>query len=317
MLWRVRSFAREKRFGRAVVLAGVVAEVVAGLLWASTALAGGGPATDAYEGIGERAVEAHLFADLYLQHDFNSPQSALVQLRAFDFVDGPSVGLLGVTLARRPRTVGFRIDAGVGDLATGYYNDDPLSRSDPDLALWLSRVQQAFLTVVAPVGRGLQIDAGKYDTPIGFEDNRSFTNWNYSRSLLFTFAEPSVHLGLRATYPFTDTTAVSVFWNNGWNTNGGVDFGGLAAYATVAATDWLRASVRGEWLADPEGYATGTPQTVGEVTATLEGHAEVHRLSLAIRLEYRHDHSTAPVFQQDDGSRFYQDTITVALLASY
>ena len=369
--------------------------IIAALFWGGLARAGGGPPTDAYDGdgIGERPVEAHLFADLYVQHDFNLPASGRVQLRAFDSVDGPSLGLLGVTLARRPRRVGFRIDAGVGDLADAYVRDDPSSVRQPELARWLSRVQQAFVTVALPLGGGLQLDAGKYDTPIGFEDNRSFTNWSYSRSLLFTFAEPSVHLGLRATYKLGKRAAVALFWNNGWNANffdgsamrsyavagrwqprpqlelvlvyagglerppsqptdptlafrhllavyaryaptakltlvlagdyghdaarGGVGFGGVAAYVSVPATRWLRVSARGELLADPQGFATGTAQSVGEVTATVEGHGQVHRLALSIRLEVRHDHSTARFFQHDGGARPFQDTITLAVLASY
>ena len=44
-------------------------------------------------------------------------------------------------------------------------------------------------------------------------------NWNYSRSLLYTLAEPTYHTGLRATYPMTTTLDASANWLNGRNTN--------------------------------------------------------------------------------------------------
>jgi hypothetical protein len=362
------------------------------LLLCGTARAGGGPAVDAYEDIADRPLDAHVFVDLYLQHDFADPPSGLVTLREFDFTNGPAIGFLRLTLAHKPKRVGFRIDFGVGDLADGLYVDDPLSVTHPEVARWLSRFEQAFFTVIVPVGSGLQIDAGKFNTPIGWEDNESLTNWNYSRSLLFSFAEPSVQSGLRVSYDFGDWAA-SLFWLNGWNTNiaggndlrsgavaarykkgesfeislvwagglerpptqiadpnqtfrslidlsvrwnpkkrlslvltadwandraqGGVNFGGVTVYASVEATKWLRATVRTEVFFDPQGFATGHDQTLGEVTGTVELHGKISGAGLALRLEARHDQSSAPVFDAAGGPQSWQDTLTAALLASY
>lgn len=195
------------------------------------AWAGGGPPAG-YDDIGAGALDAHALADLYLQQKFGAPGP--VQLRSFDTANGPAIGLLQLTLAHQPRRLGFRIDFGVGDRANGYLVQDPLAATHPDLAEWLSRIQQSFVTVVMPVGHGLQLDVGKFATPIGFEGNDSVSNWNYSRSLLFTFAEPTVHSGLRLSYDFGPVSA-SLFWINGWNTNFA---GGNGLRSAAAAATW-------------------------------------------------------------------------------
>jgi len=63
-----------------------------------------------------------------------------------------------------------------------------------------------------PIGRGLVIDVGKFGTPLGLASNETQKNWNYSRSLLYTLAEPTYHTGLRATYPLADSFALTGYW---------------------------------------------------------------------------------------------------------
>jgi hypothetical protein len=125
---------------------------------------------------------------------------------------------LRVTLAHRPGRVGFRIDAGVGDTAQGFQRIDPENSDHPRLAQALSYVQQAFVTVVVPVGEGIALDAGKFTTPVGLEENETWQNWNYSWSLLYTLPEPTYHSGLRATYK-THRWTLQALWANGWDSN--------------------------------------------------------------------------------------------------
>ena len=70
---------------------------------------------------------------------------------------------------------------------------------------------------IGPVGKGLQLDFGKFVTPMGAEVIETKDNWNYSRSLLFALAIPYYHAGLRATYNFSDKFAASAYLVNGWN----------------------------------------------------------------------------------------------------
>ena len=196
------------------------------------AWAGGGAATDAYEGVREDTpIDVHGLADTYVQ--LRSPRGGPVQYRAFDdHSNALSLDLLRMTVAHRPGSAGFRIDLGIGDTADAFQTADPAMAKYRDLSRGLSYVQQAFATVA--VGGGTTIDVGKFGTPIGLEDNETPQNWNYSRSLLFTLAEPTYHTGLRTTHGVTRSLAVSAFWLNGWNTNV-LEGDGMRSFA-VAAT---------------------------------------------------------------------------------
>lgn len=369
--------------------------VLAVVACGGAAFAGGGPATDAYDDISQDPpVDFHLLLDLYLLHNFNGPASGRNQLREFDFNSNlPSLSYLRLTLARRPRRLGLRLDVGLGDTADSYRAADPLQQNHPSVARGLSFVEQAFVTVVVPAGRGIQVDVGKFSTPVGLEDNESVTNWNYSRSFLYSWAEPSLHVGARASYRASDQLSLSLFWLNGWNSNvvggdgmrsfagaasyrpserwwlvlvylgglerpptqldgklsfrnvlsgyvtytpvkpvtfslavdygndlaaGGVNWWGVAGYARLQARPWLAATLRGEYFADPDGFATGTRQQLAEATATLEAQHRSGRARLLLRLEYRHDQSNRRPFEgaQPD-SRSTQDTLTLALAATF
>jgi hypothetical protein len=210
-------------------------------LWASlivllpcgVARASGGP--DAYGDIdAAAAVDVHGLVDGYWLHNFDEPASKTNQLRAFDFDTGFRLGYLRLTLARRPGRVGFRVDAGFGNTADVFYHQDPAAARHPHVARAYSYFGQAFFTAVVPLERPLQIDVGKFGTPVGLEDNETLSNWNYSRSLLYTWAEPSLHTGARATWSAAGALDLALFWVNGWD-SGVLDGSGMRTFA-VAAT---------------------------------------------------------------------------------
>jgi hypothetical protein len=376
--------------------AALISSVVCGccLYGGGLALAGGGAATDAYEGLGEPgAVATHALADLYVMENFNHPASGLNQLRAFDFRDRPSIGYLRGTLAVVPRTAGFRLDVGAGNTADVFEQQDPAAAQHPSWARATSHLGQAFVTLVLPLTRPIALEVGKFATPMGLEDNESLPNWSYSRSLLYSWAEPTLHTGLRATSQLAPTLALSLFWVNGWDANvldgsgmrtfagavtwkprdeievaaadmiglehppaqlgaplslrnllnasvvvepwagisfalsadvgddragGGVNWWGVAWYARLALSGWAAAALRGEVLSDPDGFVTGTRQSVAALTTTAEARGRIGRLLVVGRLEYRHDQSDAPVFESaTPASRTHQDTVTIALISAF
>jgi len=63
----------------------------------------------------------------------------------------------------------------------------------------------------------LTVIAGKFVTLAGAEVIASPTNPNFSRSILFGYAIPFAHTGLRATYAASDTVSVILGVNNGWD----------------------------------------------------------------------------------------------------
>jgi Putative beta-barrel porin-2, OmpL-like. bbp2 len=256
-----------------------------------TARAGGGAATDAYEDIREDVpIDTHLLADLYFQHIVEGSDRGAALYRPFELRnDIPSVSLLRLTLAHRPDTLGFRLDAGVGDTADAYRDSDPASTRYPTSSRWLSYVQQAYVTAVLPAGRGVAIDVGKFGTPVGLEDNETRKNWNYSRGLLFTLAEPTYHTGIRATAAVTDELAVSAFWLNGWNTN---LLAGNGMRSGAVALSWRSP---GDWDASLV-YATGLERPQSRLWEETLGfrheldlsavHTLTPHLSLAATMDY-------------------------------
>ena len=213
------------------------------LLLPRLALAGGGAETDPYDDVPEDArFFVGAFADLYVSGNFNHPSTGRNQLREFDLTaNQPALELGRLTLAHKPKRIGFRLDAIVGDTSDAYFASDPASRRYPNAADFFQHLGQAFLTVVIPLKHYLAIEVGKFDTPVGLEDNASGSNWNYSRSLIFSFAEPSIHTGIRVTVVPTSSLGISLFWVNGWNSNwiAGNDLRSFAAAATWKPADSL------------------------------------------------------------------------------
>ena len=261
-----------------------------------TALAGGGAATDSYEGIRRGVLlDVHGLADIYFQGSFNAPASNTTQLRSFDTrVDTPALGILRLTAAHAPDPFGFRLDVGVGDLPDAYLRSDPAASEHPEVSRALSYVEQAFVTMTLPIGsaRPLRLDAGKFETPIGLEDNEAIENWNYSRSLLYLLAEPSFHAGLRATYRPIDELAVSAYWVNGWDANV-LDGNGMRALA--GAVTW-NPSERVEAVVDYMGGLERAPTHLADPTLTFRHALDAYvtfdltrRVSFACTADYGHD----------------------------
>jgi Putative beta-barrel porin-2, OmpL-like. bbp2 len=59
--------------------------------------------------------------------------------------------------------------------------------------------------------------AGKFTTIAGAEVAQAVSNTNFSRSFLFTFAEPLTHTGVRANYAASNNLKFTLGINNGWN----------------------------------------------------------------------------------------------------
>src|SRR3954464_7255406 len=69
-------------------------------------------------------------------------------------------------------------------------------------------IKQAYVALRAPVGNGLDIKLGVWDTIVGYETFDSGNNPNYTRSYGYTI-EPTTHTGLLLTYQFSDMLGFS------------------------------------------------------------------------------------------------------------
>lgn len=322
--------------------------------------------------------------DFYAAWNANQPASQQNALYNFDDNDNAlAINLAELRITRpvaHPGDLGFTAVLGYGDAET------IVAASDPSGGDGLGHVLQLFGSVIAPVGNGLQVDFGKFATPLGAEVIESAANWNYSRSLLFALAIPYFHMGVRATYPFSRQFSGYAMVVNGWNeignanhgesygvggtwtpdsaisvsenylagpeaeaatrvhrqvtdteatvtlsphwaVMGNYDFGensgggaparwqGAAAYVHFTWNSHWAFTPRVEWFTDPQGFATGTPQQLREITLTPEWRAGEH---LAVRPEFRLDQSSKPYFVRRNGTRSReQPTVAVGWIVSF
>jgi hypothetical protein len=262
------------------------------------AFAGGGAALDVYDDIDEHAaLDAHGLIDVYALYNFNGPASGRNQLREFDFSDGLAISYLRATFARRPRRFGFRLDVGLGNTADIYYSQDPAIVEHPQLARAFSYIPQAFVTVVIPFRKKLQLDIGRFATPVGLEDNESLSNWNYSRSFLYSWAEPALHTGLRLSCQVATKVGVSIFWVNGWNSVfvDGSDMRSFGAAATWKPRDGIVVVLTYmAGLEHPPQHLAG-PLSFRNLVSTSAVWQARKAVSLAISVDYGNDLSEGGV----------------------
>ena len=230
-----------------------------------------------------RSIGVVGFVDAYYSYRFQ-PSSGDAQLRNFDTKHNQfSFNLAEIALERRPTTqsrLGFRLDFNVGPAT------DMVHAAEPGGPGQFRNLQQGYVTYLAPLGRGLQIDVGKMVTPLGAEVIETKDNWNYSRSLLFALAIPYYHMGARVAYGFGDRFAIAGLIVNGWNNvvenNGGKSFGVQATFKPTSK------------LSIVQGYMVGPEQTdddedIRQVSDTIVTYAAVSWLSLMANYDIGRD----------------------------
>jgi hypothetical protein len=170
--------------------------------------------------------------DGYYGYNFNRPYTLTNALRAYDVSHNSlSINQAGLIVERtanldRGRRVGGRLDLMFGQ-ATETLQGSPANEPRPFV---VRHIFQAYGTVVAPVGKGLTVDFGKWASSLGIEGNYTKDQWNYSRSYWFNFL-PFYHMGFRATYPVTGKFTASYWLTNG--TNQTEDFNAFKSQAAI------------------------------------------------------------------------------------
>lgn len=149
--------------------------------------------------------------DSYYSVNFNHPASRVNQLRNFDATSGEiALNMARLTAELDPAPVGFRVDVGFGKALDMMHAGE----ADPN---GLRFIQQAYASWAPLKPEGLRLDFGKFVTAAGAEVIETHLNWNYSRSLLFSFAIPYYHFGLRFKAPLSPHLTAGLELVNGWN----------------------------------------------------------------------------------------------------
>ncbi len=196
-----------------------------------------------------RDVEVSGIVDGYYSYNFNHPENNFNLGRNFDFRHNSfNLNLAKITFEKKNDVkdrLGFRLDVGFGPTM------DWVHAADPTGSEVVKHIQQAYLSYVAPVGSGLTLDFGKFVTVHGAEVIETKDNFNYSRSLLFSYAIPYYHMGLRAKYSFNDKVAMTGLLVNGWD-NFTDNNGGKTLGVGVNLTLTKRLSIVQNYMAGPE-----------------------------------------------------------------
>jgi len=165
-----------------------------------------------------RDTTVNVALDTYYDYNFNNPIGRVNALRAYDVLSNNfSLNQASLVVEHAPdlaakRRFGARVDLQFGQ-ATDTLAGNPANEPRPQI---YRNIFQAYGTYIAPVGKGLNIDFGKWSSSLGFEGNYTKDQLNYSRSYWFNFL-PFYHMGVRAGYKFNDRFAVNYWIVNGTN----------------------------------------------------------------------------------------------------
>lgn len=162
-------------------------------------------------------VKLEALVDAYYGYRLNADSAAIraaSELRAFDASNHSfTVAYAELALSIPAEPAGLRIDLGFGTVADATATD---LAAAPSTALEVFKhIQQAYATV--KLFKLLTLDVGKFVTSAGSEVIEAKDNWLYSRSMLFTWAIPFAHTGLRLGVPINDLFSVTLQVTNGWD----------------------------------------------------------------------------------------------------
>lgn len=161
-----------------------------------------------------RQTELGGLVDAYYDYYSTKPHGD-VQFRNFDTKHNQfALSMAQVWIAKAATAgsrTGFKVKLNFGP------SSSLVNAYEPGTNEFIQNIEEGYLTYLAPIGKGLQVDVGKFVTQHGAEVIEAKDNWNYSRSLLFALAIPYYHSGVRATYALNGKVAVMGAIVNGWN----------------------------------------------------------------------------------------------------
>jgi hypothetical protein len=230
------------------------------------------------------------FVDVYYGYNSNQPAGRTSAFRNFD-INSAQFGLNMIELVadKAPDAAasraGYHVALGFGQ-AMNAVNSTEIGPGGTE-SNFDQYLKEGYLEYLAPVGKGLQINVGKFVTPAGAEVIETKDNWNYSRSLLFTLAIPYFHFGASAKYAFSPKFALTGYLVNGWNNSVDNNSGKTAGFS-AAWTPNAKWSVTQNYLGGPE--QTNDNADFRHLFDTVVAYTPNAKLSLMANYDYGQDH---------------------------
>jgi Putative beta-barrel porin-2, OmpL-like. bbp2 len=220
-------------------------------------------------------------ADVYYGYNANHPAAGTIT-EPFQITNSQfSLNLVELQLDKTPdksAPLGFRVAVGFGQAMNAVH-----ATPSTELSASQTFLKEGYLSYMAPIGKGLQIDAGKFVTPAGAEVIETNQNWNYSRSIMFYDAIPFYHFGLRAKYTFNDKWSVTGYAVNGWNNV--VDFSsGKTGGISLAWNATKKLSITENYFGGPQ--QVGLNGSWRHLTDTVVAYNATPKLSLMANVDY-------------------------------
>lgn len=221
------------------------------------------------------------FVDTYYAYNSNQPASRTNGFRSFDGQANQfALNLIELVVDKQPvatnSRTGYHIALGFGQAMNA------VNGSDPGGLGFDQYLKEAYFSYLAPAGKGLQVDVGKFVTPAGAEVIETKDNWNYSRGLLFSYAIPYYHFGVRAKYSFNDKYSLTGYLVNGWNNlvdnNTGKTYGMSLGWNVTK-----KVSVTQNYMAGPEQASNSNWRQLWDTVVT---YSPTGKLSLMANTDY-------------------------------
>ena len=248
------------------------------------------------------------FVDTFYNVNFSQPASHTSGARSWDNLNnGFELNMVSLALDKpvdKDNRAGYHVSLGFGNQMSAINGSEPLAGTLKGKPGWDQYLLEAYFSYLAPVGSGLQIDAGKFVTPMGAEVIPTKDNYNYTRGLLFDYAIPLYHYGVRAKYAFSPKVSLTGFVLNGWNNVLDNNSGKTGAFS-LALTPTKKLSITQNYMFGPE---QNQPFAGGVITAdshwrqlsdTVVAYSATKKLTLQTNFDYGHDTldtTKAPVY---------------------
>lgn len=251
-------------------------------------------------GLNADDIKKALGMSIYLQggytYNFNNPVSGENDQRVFDHkANSFTLDLAQIVFVKDPPTdsVGYKLKISAGETAKWIHSRGlsgaPLSSPQVGDGTDAIDLTEAYVSYLAPIGKGLRFDFGKWATFFGAEVIEAKDNPNYSRSFLFNYAIPFTHTGLKVGYNFTDALNASFHVVNGWDNatdnNKGKSYGASIGYAPADAFSGYLNVMTG-----PEKDDSNDKRNIVDVVATIK---PTKKLSLILNADYGKEQRSA------------------------
>jgi len=228
--------------------------------------------------------------------------------------NGFNLNVIGLTLEKplseEQWASGYMVQLLYGPDANNYNpsvaSSGTVTGGDSDFA-----IKQAYVAMRVPIGNGLDLKMGVFNTIIGYESFESYLNPNWGRSYGWQL-EPTQNTGLLGSYKISDSFSVSAgianTWSAGTNTKNPYDYSSLTYMASMTLTapeSW--GSLKGSALYAGIVYGNSSGSNSGNVYAEKQTTSSyigatvatpVEGLAVGAAFDYRNNGPTATGINQ-------------------